>query len=306
MSRSPAFQFYPRDYISDPVVQMMSLEERGAYVQLLCAAWLPPAAVDGTDTPVGHLVNDDAELADLSQLGPKWETSRRRILRAFRVSADGRYLYQKRMVEEWKKQELYRVSAAAAGRASAAAKSREREFTNSTPVERPLNGGSTEPQREVNETPTEGQRNVNGNPTLQSASASASAFRKKPDQEKETTRAGAIPVLPDWSIDGVWREVLNKTAGDNWQWTALKDRITVAASLLSPSKRAVDYARELVAAMPPFLLWATTQHWTNKPSLKVRSLVANFERLEEWVATGGPPKAAKDPRKGMLEIAENW
>jgi uncharacterized protein YdaU (DUF1376 family) len=35
----PAFQFYPTDFISDAPVMAMTLEERGAYITLLCIAW---------------------------------------------------------------------------------------------------------------------------------------------------------------------------------------------------------------------------------------------------------------------------
>src|SRR3990167_10345948 len=38
--RSPAFQFYPKDYLSSSKVQRMSLAERGAYTTLLCHCWL--------------------------------------------------------------------------------------------------------------------------------------------------------------------------------------------------------------------------------------------------------------------------
>lgn len=37
--KSPAFQFYPRDFLSDSNVIVMSLQERGAYITLLCHCW---------------------------------------------------------------------------------------------------------------------------------------------------------------------------------------------------------------------------------------------------------------------------
>jgi uncharacterized protein YdaU (DUF1376 family) len=39
-AKSPAFQFYPGDFLSDPNVAAMSTEAQGAYVRLLCFAWL--------------------------------------------------------------------------------------------------------------------------------------------------------------------------------------------------------------------------------------------------------------------------
>lgn len=38
--KSPAFSFYPKDYESDECVKLMSLEQEGAYLRLLCHAWL--------------------------------------------------------------------------------------------------------------------------------------------------------------------------------------------------------------------------------------------------------------------------
>lgn len=38
--KSPAFPFYPKDYESDENVKMMTLEQEGAFLRLLCHAWL--------------------------------------------------------------------------------------------------------------------------------------------------------------------------------------------------------------------------------------------------------------------------
>lgn len=37
--KSPAFQFYPREFLADGNVSGMSLQERGAYITLLCICW---------------------------------------------------------------------------------------------------------------------------------------------------------------------------------------------------------------------------------------------------------------------------
>lgn len=38
--KSPAFPFYPKDYESDENVKMMTLEQEGVFLRLLCHAWL--------------------------------------------------------------------------------------------------------------------------------------------------------------------------------------------------------------------------------------------------------------------------
>ena len=40
MNNPPAFQFYPKDFISDANVEAMTLEETGAYIRLLCLCWI--------------------------------------------------------------------------------------------------------------------------------------------------------------------------------------------------------------------------------------------------------------------------
>lgn len=37
--KSPAFQFYPREFLADGNVSGMSLHERGAYITLICICW---------------------------------------------------------------------------------------------------------------------------------------------------------------------------------------------------------------------------------------------------------------------------
>lgn len=40
--KSPAFQFYPKDFLNDRNVVLMSMQERGVYITLLCHAWEKP------------------------------------------------------------------------------------------------------------------------------------------------------------------------------------------------------------------------------------------------------------------------
>jgi len=40
MNRSPAFQFYPQDWLASAKVAEMTLEEEGAYIRLICYCWM--------------------------------------------------------------------------------------------------------------------------------------------------------------------------------------------------------------------------------------------------------------------------
>ena len=99
--RPPSFQFYPRDFISDPAVQTMTVEQQGAYFRLLCFAWLQPRQ--------GWLRDDDAQLSLLSGLNGTWTQNRPSIERAFVVRKG--WWIQRRMVRERKKQKNRRFQA---------------------------------------------------------------------------------------------------------------------------------------------------------------------------------------------------
>ena len=49
-NKSPAFQFYPADFLSDSKVILMSNEEVGCYIKLICHGWLEgsiPSNIEG-------------------------------------------------------------------------------------------------------------------------------------------------------------------------------------------------------------------------------------------------------------------
>ena len=93
--RSPAFQFYPLDFVGDMNVRMMTNQERGFYIMLLCHCWLE-----------GSLPDDAASLAmivgeDLAEFKASWP----RISRCFQVK-EGR-LIQKRLEIERENQRKF-------------------------------------------------------------------------------------------------------------------------------------------------------------------------------------------------------
>ncbi len=64
----PAFPFYATDFLSDAPVMAMTLEERGAYITLLCIAWTEQGVPD-----------DHRKLAKVLRVSPRrfadiWES----------------------------------------------------------------------------------------------------------------------------------------------------------------------------------------------------------------------------------------
>lgn len=97
MESSPAFQFYPKDFLADENVQRMTLTEMGAYMKLMCVCWLK-----------GSLPNDTRKLAGIVGM-PKARFERMwpNVLReCFTEDADR--LTHKRLDDERRKQREHR------------------------------------------------------------------------------------------------------------------------------------------------------------------------------------------------------
>lgn len=53
--KAPAFQFYPKDFLTDDAVLAMTNEQVGAYIQLLCHAWLMPEGLPPSMSALARL-----------------------------------------------------------------------------------------------------------------------------------------------------------------------------------------------------------------------------------------------------------
>jgi uncharacterized protein YdaU (DUF1376 family) len=96
-SKSPAFQFYPKDFLTSPKVRKMSHAERGVYITLLALCWLD-----------GSLPAEPAHLATelhipLKQFSRMWAGP---LSQCF-VERDGR-LVNERLEHERQKQDKFR------------------------------------------------------------------------------------------------------------------------------------------------------------------------------------------------------
>jgi uncharacterized protein YdaU (DUF1376 family) len=108
--KSPAFQFYPKDFLTDSHVVAMTLPERGAYITLLCLCWM-----DGS-VP--------AELPSLARLCSVSAATFARLWPALEPcfeATNGR-LVQPRIERERRKQLEFRAMKAAAGQKGGKAK----------------------------------------------------------------------------------------------------------------------------------------------------------------------------------------
>jgi uncharacterized protein YdaU (DUF1376 family) len=103
--RSPAFQFYPREFVGDLDVAALTLEEVGFYTLLLCYAWLK----DGLPADMPRLAR--ALRVAPSKFDKLWVV----IGEKFPVAPDGR-LRNERQEEEREKQRRHREERSLSGR----------------------------------------------------------------------------------------------------------------------------------------------------------------------------------------------
>src|SRR5262245_53915409 len=118
--KSPAFQFYPSDFLSDINVAAMTLAERGAYITLLCLCWTEQS-----------LPTEHAALAKICGV-PKIAFTRLwpALQPCFKIQ--GTRLVQPRLDRERQKQEAYRALKVEAGKKGGTAKAANRKKASTT------------------------------------------------------------------------------------------------------------------------------------------------------------------------------
>ena len=105
-TKSPAFQFYPADYLSDSNTIAFTAEQDGHYLRLLCLCWLE-GSIPIDPRP---LLKDGATISD-ECLNP--------ILKCFRINRKKTALVHPRLDAERCKQIAWREKSSAGGKASA-------------------------------------------------------------------------------------------------------------------------------------------------------------------------------------------
>lgn len=116
--KSPAFQFYPKDWLSDENVVCMTMEERGIYISLMAHCWLE-----------GTIPADPKRVKKLLKLDEKVSLSTLKIvLDCFEETPTNKNrLFQKRLLTEHEKQKKWRKKCSAGGRKSKRGKALQTE-----------------------------------------------------------------------------------------------------------------------------------------------------------------------------------
>lgn len=146
---SPAFQFYPNDWLSSAKVTLMSLEQQGAYMRLLAFDWT------GNGIP-----DDDEELAGLSLMRQGWFKGGSVLVRRCFGPHPTRpgFLTNPRLQTEREKQEKWRKKSSDGGLKSAQCRALQKQVKGGAGVVQPKVNSSSSSSIYTTPTPSKGER----------------------------------------------------------------------------------------------------------------------------------------------------
>lgn len=200
--KRPAFQFYPADYLGSQRVALMSLEEEGAYIRLLCYCW-QHGSIPSNPDQIARLIGKGASTTLATTVATMFKPHHE----------NGSLLVHERLEQEILKQNEWARKSAEGGKKSAE-------------MRKLLKGGSTTVARVVEDCLPNG---INQKATLQSSSSSSSSILK-PDSVPEQVwndfnkiRKAKKAPLTQTALNGIEREA--EIAG----WT-LEEALTECVS----------------------------------------------------------------------------
>jgi len=127
-NKSPAFQFYPADWLSDINVATMTDQEEGIYIRLLSYCWIH-----------GSIPFDLEKIKRLLKNGYNHDaTTLEPILKCFDQNENGDFIHP-RLEKERQKQEEHREKSSRGGKISAEIRENNRK---NQPIKQELKGGS--------------------------------------------------------------------------------------------------------------------------------------------------------------------
>lgn len=182
MTTSPAFQFYPSDFLSDENVILMSNQAVGCYIKLLCVCW-KEGSIPSDLSKLTKLCNETPE--NMAELWPSLEP-------CFKQNSHGR-MTNPRLEREWLKQQGFRNERARSGKKGADARwlnvKNKRiaiEKTDSSELTDAVLDGSAMILPMAND----------------GSSSSSSSLIKKEIKKKE------VVIIPEWLDPDLWKEFL--------------------------------------------------------------------------------------------------
>ena len=125
MGERPSFQFYPNDYLGSERVALMTLEEEGCYIRLLCYCW-NYGSIPSSPELLARLIGKGASTTLATKLIPMFEKD----------PNDPSKLIHLRLQKERKKQDEWRRKSSIGGKKSA----KNKKLNRSRVLQPPLQG----------------------------------------------------------------------------------------------------------------------------------------------------------------------
>ena len=201
--KRPAFQFYPAEYLGSQRVALMTLEEEGAYLRLLCYCW-QHGSIPSNPDQIARLIGKGASTTLATTVATMFKPHQE----------NGSLLVHERLEQEILKQNEWARKSAEGGKKSAE-------------MRKMLKGGSTTLARVVEDCLPNG---INQKATLHSSSSTTTNNINRPDSVPEQVWNDFIKIrkakkapLTQTALNGIEREA--ETAG----WT-LEDALTECVS----------------------------------------------------------------------------
>lgn len=142
---TPWFKFFPQDWFGSARVSVMTLEQQGAYVRLLCHCW---------NSGDCSIPDDDCKLARLSGLESKWRASAETLRECFEVHPiKVGFITNPKMWDLWQDRESRREASSRGG-----AKAQAKRKCTSSPLGSPLPNQLASPSQVLEPSNTESKK----------------------------------------------------------------------------------------------------------------------------------------------------
>ena len=207
MSKAPAFQFYAGDYLASSRVQLMTLEEEGAYIRLLCHCWI-----------AGSIPKDPAQIARLVGKGCS-TTLASKLATMFTVKGDS--LTSDKMEEIRQARQEWIDKCKKGGRASA--ESRKTLKNNTEQVKGSTKGSTKGSSTKTPSRVVDDYLQLNGNTSSSTSSSNSLNNLGEIPSKQEVLNYAAQIGLVEWRAEDWWLDMEAKgwkSKGDevvNWQ-----------------------------------------------------------------------------------------
>ena len=254
MSKSPAFQFYPKEWLSSMDIMLMTPEQEGAYIRLLCICW---------ESGDCSIPDDDRQLSMLSRLGEGWFKGSSTVVRNKFISHPDKpgFLTNERLLREAQKQADWARKCSAGGRKSAEKRaSLQSKTTNSKGSSRVVQGYL--------------KNSTNYSATLQSPVSSLHTPVLPPTPYKGVEEE-VVKVGRDWSaeFDEFWKAYPDHRKDNRYRtqsaWSAVRLLLPPLGEVLgalAAFKSSKKWREEQGKYVPSPHAWLEEHRWQDAPA----------------------------------------